>query len=510
MSEAFFVILHNMKIHWFIIPMFSVLVACNTAISPVLNQERLESQSFAINTEKDTTVTTEEGIQVIIPAGSIKAATVAVTLEIKEALSIYDMINGGLTTQAGKEILSSNGMFYINTKEPSTIIKPLEIKIPALYADTAMQLYKGKKEKDKINWESPASLAVKGNEVIDRGKVLFEQNCAMCHRTDNQLTGPSLAYVEERWASADLLYHFINNSAEVLAHGNEYANCLYCEYNKTSMPAYPNLTGKDIEEILAFVNRETVRLKIPRTPKKMDSILYYKERYKYLTNRRNSLINENGDKVTVDIKSDDITYNTPDTAGLPEKVAVVTGQAEYYQIKVDAYGWYNIDLLLKDRSDVAKSRLVVKITGDYNNEINTYLVIPQLKVFTEGGLLTNGIEYGFYKQDGTIYLPSGQDAFIMAIGEEKGALFFGKQSFVTSADQIIDLPVNKISKANLDSLLKQLKLNNVNFSVTNSVNADSIRAIDEEMEKIKKIMPVCNCMGSDTSLSYPVPGQKIN
>jgi mono/diheme cytochrome c family protein len=396
-------------------------------------------------------------------------------------------------------------MFHINTKEPSTIIKPLEIKIPALYADTAMQLYKGKEDKGKINWEDPTPLAVMQSEVVDRGKVLFEQNCAMCHRMNSNTIAPSLAHVEERWASADLLYHFISNSAEVLAHGNAYLNCLFCEYNKMSMPAFPKLTGKDIEDILAFVNRETVRLNIPRSSaKKIDSVLYYETRYSELTEKRNALINANGDKVTADIKPDDITYNTPDTAGLPEKVAVVTGQAEYYQIKIDAYGWYNIDLLLKDKSDVAESRLVVKIKGDYSKEINTYLVIPQLKIFTEGGLLTNGIEYGFYKRDGTIYLPPGQDAFILAIGEEKGALFLGKQSFVTAADQIIDLPVNKISKANLESVLKQLKLNNVNFSVANTVNTDSIRAIDEEMEKIRKKIPVCNCMESDTSVAEPV------
>jgi hypothetical protein len=135
---------------------------------------------------------------------------------------------------------------------------------------------------------------------------------------------------------------------------------------------------------------------------------------------------------------------------------------------------------------------------------------PRLKIFTEGGLLTNGVEYGFYKQDGTIYLPSGEDAFILAIGEEKGEIFYGKQSFVTSADQIIDLSVNKISRANLESVLKQLKLNNINFSVTNTVNADSIRAIDAEMESIKKKISVCNCMESDTSGSYPVLGAETN
>jgi mono/diheme cytochrome c family protein len=481
-----------MNIRWLIIPVLSVLFACNTTTNPstVLTKDRLENQSFNINTERDTILTTREGIEVSIPAGSIKAATAAVTLEIKEALSLYDIIRSGLTTQAGKDILSSNGMFYINTKEPSTIIKPLSVKIPAVYADTAMKLYKGDTSKGKIDWKDPQPLAVKPSVTIDKGKLLYNQNCASCHNTHKQLTGPALAYVEERWESTDLLYQFIRNSASVLARGDLYANCLFCEYKKTSMPAYPALTDEDITDILSFVKRETVRLNIPRAAaRKTDSVKYYQKRYQELSLKRDSLVKDNGYKVTLSG-----TANRRETGTLPKVVPVRT-YAEYYQINIVAYGWYNIDQILNDPG-VIETKLVVKVSSDYSQPINTYLIIPEAKVFAEGGLLDDNKGYGFYDPNGSVYLPAGKKAFVIAIGEEKGKLFYGQQQFTTAKDQMIDLSVTEIGEKELMTALKNLDLEHIAFNVVKTKNADSLKSIDEEIEWIKKNIAICDCIVS--------------
>jgi cytochrome c551/c552 len=86
------------------------------------------------------------------------------------------------------------------------------------------------------------------------GKALFQQKCAACHAPHKNLTGPALAGVEARWPDKDQLYAWINNSQAVIKNGYPYAVQLYNQYNKIQMNAFPELTVKDIDAILAYVN----------------------------------------------------------------------------------------------------------------------------------------------------------------------------------------------------------------------------------------------------------------
>jgi hypothetical protein len=59
--------------------------------------------------------------------------------------------------------------------------------------------------------------------------------------------------VEERWGDNAKLKSWIRNSAAFLKTGDKYANELYVQYNRTSMPAFPNLSDADIDAILTYV-----------------------------------------------------------------------------------------------------------------------------------------------------------------------------------------------------------------------------------------------------------------
>src|SRR5437762_12945861 len=109
--------------------LIAIFFACNqeqNIASAIMNTGSLVTQEFFINTKKDTTITTNDGLKVLIKAGSIESSKDVVALEIKEALSLEAMLKAGLTTQSGKGILSSDGMFYIATKEKSVIKKTIE------------------------------------------------------------------------------------------------------------------------------------------------------------------------------------------------------------------------------------------------------------------------------------------------------------------------------------------------------------------------------------------------
>ncbi len=91
----------------------------------------------------------------------------------------------------------------------------------------------------------------------DKGKQLFNANCAACHKLDKPMTGPMLRNVEQRLDEEEgldrqWLYAWIKNSAAVIASGDSYANKVYAEYNNTAMTAFPTLTDGDIDNILAY------------------------------------------------------------------------------------------------------------------------------------------------------------------------------------------------------------------------------------------------------------------
>ena len=92
---------------------------------------------------------------------------------------------------------------------------------------------------------------------VSLGKSLFKSNCAQCHNKNmkDDLTGPALGGVTERWAGRDtLLFAWIRNSQAVIADGDKYSVELYEKWNKTLMNPFPNLTDDDIKSILLYVD----------------------------------------------------------------------------------------------------------------------------------------------------------------------------------------------------------------------------------------------------------------
>jgi mono/diheme cytochrome c family protein len=92
-----------------------------------------------------------------------------------------------------------------------------------------------------------------------KGKELFINNCAQCHAKDmkTKLTGPALAGVEERWGNDKVnIYKWIRNSAALIASGYPRAVQVYNENAKSNMNAFPNLKDDDIDNLLAYINKQ--------------------------------------------------------------------------------------------------------------------------------------------------------------------------------------------------------------------------------------------------------------
>jgi len=104
----------------------------------------------------------------------------------------------------------------------------------------------------------------------EAGRQLFLTNCAACHDRSMQraLVGPALSEVEERWSDYPItdLYQWIRSSQRLIESRHPRAMDLWTQYRPTQMPAFPQFSDQDIENILAFIREPDDVNDIPAAP----------------------------------------------------------------------------------------------------------------------------------------------------------------------------------------------------------------------------------------------------
>jgi cbb3-type cytochrome oxidase cytochrome c subunit len=474
--------------------------------------DSLPSFTVDVDINRDTVIKTPGGAILRIPANTLDGGGLThVKLLIKEAYRISDIVGAGLFTNSNGQVLSSGGMIDIEPEPgPQVMMKgSIDISIPTSYVEKNMQLYKGvSDEKGNINWTTPQPLQIDSQTVLlDLGAQLLQTNCGACHNLEKIITGPDLAYIGKR-RDKKWLYDYVHDNQKVLASGERYANCLFREYNMTAMNTFPALTDRDLDALFAYVDNESYRLDLPypddHLKKCADSCEAYAKKAGRLLARREKLIKKNGQRVSVEMQMPD-GYISPDTAGPAIKVAAPEFRSEYYRIRIKTFGWYNIDIELRNLEGAKASQLIVRLTGEYKKDVNIYLVIPSARIFQEGGRLENVEDgWGFYTQDGKIPLPQRTRAIIMAMGEKNGKLAFGLQSFRVTESQTIELEPVPVSKEMMNASIKELDLADLSVQAKDSKNAKAIRKIDSKLQELDALKPKgcdCNC-GIETDSSY--------
>ena len=95
--------------------------------------------------------------------------------------------------------------------------------------------------------------------AIAAGEALFKGNCKTCHKIKEKYTGPALAGVEARVPSIGWILNWVKNPAKVIASGDEYANKIYLENNKSQMTAFTGYKDEQILSILAYIKAEAAK-----------------------------------------------------------------------------------------------------------------------------------------------------------------------------------------------------------------------------------------------------------
>lgn len=116
-------------------------------------------QQFVISSATDTIIETRDGVVFAIPAGAFDSQADNIRVEVKTALTPYDIMRQGLSTVSNGSLLQTAGMFYINGYEddkPLAMKKDIHVSVPANEVNPDMQLFDGVQDSSgNINWVNP-------------------------------------------------------------------------------------------------------------------------------------------------------------------------------------------------------------------------------------------------------------------------------------------------------------------------------------------------------------------
>ncbi len=505
------------------------IVGCQTKSNRKMFQpEFLSTQRVSFDVTHDTIIKTRHGMIVRIPAGSLQTTgNPVVTIEIKEAGSLSEMIKSGLATQSDGKLLSSAGLLLINPvgEDQVRINKPISVAIPTALIDDSMKLYKGELNEDSsMNWIDPKPMLENPQvKAMQFGKSIFVNNCSSCHGIEKAKSGPELAHIikrskpihfgEEGYVENghNLLYDFTRNNQAVLK-WSLYYRCLYNQYNKTPMNVFPDLTETDLNNLYSYIENESEVRKLPvpdnGIEKCLDSCLLYAEAKIRLKQMKSGY---EGDSVKEAEENFIFNASVKDTS-MNKKIVVTRSPVNYiadleivdpirkkplyYQFKVESFGWYNIQKILEEDNSAKESLLLVKVSGAYDENLSVYFVIPSLKVVAEGNILdVDKNTYGFYSKDGTIMLPQNLDAFVVALRERKDSIAFAKKEFVTSNAQYFDLTLSQARKSTFNQQMNPPNTNTQTaVQVKDTRSASAIRRMLKDITDAEELKPKnCNC-----------------
>lgn len=555
----------------------AINISCNTGKksgSLLSKPDDIVADEYVINIDKDTTLKTKNGALLKIPKGSLvtdKGNTVV--LEIKEAYSMGQMILAGLTTQSNGQPLSSGGMIYINAKagQNVTIKQAIKVATPTNNLADSMQLFRGETDASgNMNWIEPKPLSEnKQLSSIQKGKQLFESKCTGCHAIGKDMTGPNLAHILKR------LDFYSEGSGRYFSHGyypteefsgiysivkdssgksSKYYDPEYYNYHGDNYNVYKcNLvkmyggnTGPQILDrgdtdaskngsflsLYQYIQNESNKKNLPLPSHNYlmdcaDSCVAYNERIFDLNNQkrlsqksRNELVKENGKltKENKDINSAPALPEpiiSPPPVNFDEVVSPENNGAVYYQFSIETFGWYNVDILLKDITGNEESELTVRITGTYREKLDIFLIIPEQKIYTKAGKKKSGTdEYVFAYTNGKIFLPQNAKAYILGLSESKSSIAFNLVEFTTGLKQNIEMELTSSSKSVFNETITSINWKDIKISAKDSKNAEFIRKTEDNLEEIEKALKGaeklkpknCDCdCGPTTTASLETP-----
>ncbi len=433
------------------------LFACKQPSKSILRTSNLTSSFINIDAGKDNTLKTPKGAIIKIAANSfdIPAGT-KVSIEIKEAYSMQDILRAGLITTSNGRPLQSGGMIYFNATaagNPVNFLKKVGITIPSKVYNDSMQVFTGELKADStINWIEPKPLDSSNvSKELAIGKALFKANCASCHHPYMHLTGPALAGSRERAPYKEWPYKFINHSLEMIQY-DEYAMSLKRKYG--SVMVQFNLPVRDIKAILDYCDNEAWLY---------DPKIFSKKDYELPSDTASEgmFVNRDCGYDTIAVYSDIIIEDSinvkPDTVDNYSSFKMRPS----YSFDIDYSGWYNIDCFMDINKDAIKEvNLTATITSEKDIISEAYLCVPSRKLLTSGHSNNDGTMV-FGNENGIISLIKDDEAFVFVLGAKEDKFYYGITKFVIQSEQHLVVELKATTKEWIGDALRRNKFGDI-------------------------------------------------
>jgi Cytochrome c len=499
------------KIFFFLALIGLIFLSCtnNSSYQKLFNTKNLRTQRFSIDPKADTTLFGLRGGIFSIKKGSFEGDG-PIDIDIKEAYSPAEIVYAGLTTESNGRLLESGGMVYFNARRDNKqvkLLKSVSISIPTNYVSKEMKLFKGEEKSDEtINWKDPEPLdSAINRSPVDTGKILFETKCASCHQLFKTVTGPVLAFVEDRINDRKVLKEFIRNPAAVMAK-NSYFQCQKIQFGGIMMTAYPALTEKSIDQILDYIKNEgnkrpdlkEVINSTSKESKRQDTINYFScisapcgfdttyvdtTEYNYAVSNMMDLHEEATKEDSMDYlyKKPDSFENTMRSSGFID-IMPTEGR---YNFTIKTLGWFNIDAFYEGMKGTEIVDLFVKTDFEQKDQLEIHVFFPAKKLLTVGTLHNEDGLFHFEKYKGQIPLFLNDEAIAFGFTSIKEKIYYGIASFKVSKQQTININLKESTKEAIAKAFKEMRLDGVDLDV---------------ITKKRVIVPkIC----SDTAKSYP-------
>jgi mono/diheme cytochrome c family protein len=401
----------------------------SAAPNEFFNQDNLPSQFFTINNAENTKLRSKSGVLIKIEKNSFETKE-AIEIEFKEALTMEDIVLGGLTTMANNgQPLASSGMTFIQAKTASGVDlelkegKTIEITVPETGVRVDNKIFEGI-EHGGILWveKEPVKAEAQLND-IEKGQALFNGNCASCHNRNmaRDMTGPALGNIT-KYRDWNWIKSFTRNSQQLIASGDVQAICLYNEYNKSVMPGFPDLTDKELEQLYAYIENTAILNNVP-----IDSSLFGSE----------------------DCGSTDMRIiGWGDTTETGDRSSILSTTFK------TTLNWANIDRFWDDPR-MKPQEFFVEVTEEHLEDINVFIVFRDDKCFLPSWW-NDGNKYSFThnSDEKMTTLPIGATAQIMVTAKKGDAVYFAVKEIIYGDESLVKMTPKEISK---EKMLEEIK-----------------------------------------------------
>jgi len=396
---------------------------------PIISPTNLPTSTFDLLEGQDSMFVGGEGIRMYVQScnwltADSQAGAWPIHIELREALSVTDMILGGLSTHTEDFLLESGGMFYWDATdakrrqvEPT---KAVGFEVPKSATETKkMSLFEGVlQEGGEVVWGNIQGIEPDDDlEADNRGMVLYRQYCTSCHKINRAMTGPALLGARQKFEK-EWLYEFTRNAPGLINAGDPLAVARYEEWG-TMMQAFPMLSYSDIEEIYDFID----------LGQEVEPLL--------------SLASDSTTSMNLPITTD-TTWEEQDHTGHSDFTEANKKRQVFYSLQVSQPGWYNIDRLYKKpmRELAFQASL-----SEFDSAWSTVsLVMMDRKIMLNGRHVGGGnfiFNYSFPESQNS-YLPLAQAVLLVGMTMKEDQVYFGVAETVTQDEATIPISMKSV------------------------------------------------------------------